>query len=418
MHTRLLAILRCPYCGSRLSVAGDAPQRRRGDELDDGILSCEFSTFPVVAGIPVLHDDFYFYHMKDATHALTAQEGGKHDQALAAMLRLDQRRNAAFQGLAAAGPGATYRDLLDFLIPEAEGKYFAYRFSDPTYLVSRAVWRALGGGPRPFAGRVLDLCGGAGHLTWLLGLVARGAEVILTDMDFRMLWLAKQFLCPGAQPVCCDANFPLPFDDGAFSGVACSDAFHYVRAQESLSRELIRLAGDDGVIALTHLHNRLCANIWDGWPLDPRWYRCLFAGYGARLFRESTLLDSFLSRRAIDLARDAPDDGLRDEPALCLIASRREEVFRLYEGLEAQPPSGPPRLNPLYHLEPAGEAAVLHRRFPSAAYEEEFQACKRYLPERVDLSADTLRALQAGRWNDALRELGERYVVLDLPPRY
>src|SRR5262249_5457385 len=120
MHTRLLAILRCPYCGSRLSVAGDAPQRRRGDELDDGILSCECSTFPVVAGIPVLHDDFYFYHMKDATHALTAQEGGKHDRALADMLRLDERRKAAFQGLVAAGPGATYRDLLDFLIPEAE----------------------------------------------------------------------------------------------------------------------------------------------------------------------------------------------------------------------------------------------------------------------------------------------------------
>jgi hypothetical protein len=136
------------------------------------------------------------------------------------------------------------------------------------------------------------------------------------------------------------------------------------------------------------------------------------------------LCNSFPPRRApyanrtVDQAHDVSDDDLCDEPALCLIAARREEVFRVYEGLEAQLISGPPRLNPLYRLELDGETAVLYREFPSKDYEEEYQACKRYLPESVQMSASTLKALKAGRWNNALRELSEHYVILDLPERY
>jgi SAM-dependent methyltransferase len=420
MHTKLLAILRCPYCGSRLSVVADAPQRRRGDELDDGILACECSTFPVVAGIPVLIDDRYFYSMMYTKTALYAQQDGAHEQALVEMLRLEDDRAEEFRRLLSRSrrPKVTFRDLIDVLVTEPEGKYFIYRFSDPTYLVSQAIWRSIGRDRRPFARRALDLCGGAGHLTRVLGQLAQGAEVILTDADFRMLWLARRFTCPGAQPVCCDANLPLPFDKGAFSCIACSDAFHFIRSKEFLSREMVRLAGDDGVIAVTHAHNKLCHNLHKGWPLPPRWYRHLFADYGARLVRESAVLDSFLSRGSVDLAQDESDDELRDEPALCLIATRQEGIFRVCESLEPQLHSGVPRLNPLYRLEPNGEAAVLYRQFPSENYAEEFQACTRYLPERVELGADKLKALQAGRWNDDSRRLSESFIVLDLPEGY
>ena len=57
-------------------------------------------------------------------------------------------------------------------------------------------------------------------------------------------------------------------------------------------------------------------------------------------------------------------------------------------------------------------------RFPSAEYEAEYGAARRYLPERVTLDDARIARAQAGEWDDELRTLRAQHVLLDLPARY
>src|SRR5262249_41355672 len=160
------------------------------------------------------------------------------------------------------------------------------------------------------------LCGGTGHLTRSLCRSAGAARVILADNTFWEVWLARRFLAPSCQPVCCDANQPLPFAPDSFSLVVCSDAFHYIWSKRLLACEMAGLIGDRGTILLPHLHNALGANYSAGMPLTPAHYRDLFAGLSVRLFPESAVLEGLLSHRPVDLSADHGDEVLNRENAL------------------------------------------------------------------------------------------------------
>ena len=77
-----------------------------------------------------------------------------------------------------------------------------------------------------------------------------------------------------------------------------------------------------------------------------------------------------------------------------------------------------PLYGPLYEVERTGQGASLRLQFPSPSYEDEYKACKRYLPEQVELTADALKNLAEGELDGTLRELIARYVVLDVPKGY
>src|SRR5262245_3755838 len=139
MTPQLLDLLRCPFCGTHLSLVENDALVRDGDRIESGVLGCECCAFPVVAGIPaMLADDT----TRAAMHAL---EAGRREEALFTLLGLDEPRGAAFRALLARGDAMTYRDAIEILSPDAEGTYFVYRFSDPTYLLAQAVVQALGG---------------------------------------------------------------------------------------------------------------------------------------------------------------------------------------------------------------------------------------------------------------------------------
>ena len=93
--------------------------------------------------------------------------------------------------------------------------------------------RALTQDGRSMAGGVLDLCGGTGHLTRSLCECVN--DVVLADLSFAKLWLAKRFIAPRCRPICCDAGEPLPFAPGTFALIFCSDAFHYVWRRRMLA---------------------------------------------------------------------------------------------------------------------------------------------------------------------------------------
>jgi uncharacterized protein YbaR (Trm112 family)/SAM-dependent methyltransferase len=420
MHETMLELLRCPFCGTRVSLVENDALVRAGDRIESGVLGCECCAFPVVDGIPVMIADD---RTRDAMHLL---EAGKGEAALFTLLELDQTRVEAFRGLLARGTQATYQEALAILCQDAEGTCFVYRFSDPTYVMVEAILQAIAQQPRTLAGpstalgtgRYLDLCGGTGHLTRVLIGLGHADSTVLADLFFWKLWLAKRFTSPGCEAVGCDANQPLPFARDAFSLVVLADAFPYIWHKRLLAEEMLRLSVPDGVVVMPHLHSALGENFSAGNTLTPAAYRDLFTARQPRLFSDEFLLTQVLERGLVDLTHDVSPADLGTEPSLTLIASGRADLFRRYELPTAKAVTGELRVNPLYRVERHGSSSILTLTFPTPEYEEEFGACRRYLPDTVTIDADLTGTILPGLLGAHGDELRRRRIIIDAPPHY
>jgi uncharacterized protein YbaR (Trm112 family) len=418
MNTATLDILRCPYCGWTLDLVTSSFHRTSGDEIQDGILGCQCCVFPVVDGIPVMH------LQPAAIAARELIEQGHPDRARRAMFGLDNEGEAErFDGLAASGT-ATYRSIVEALGEHIEGGYFLYRFADPTYVVGHAVVRAVARTVLRGGGRAIDICGGSGHLTRALLDLSTPAPV-LADLYFAKIWLARRFTAPGCEAICCDGNSPMPFARGAFRFAMCSDAFMYIWTKRQFVLDMLRVIdqGDVRSAALiSHTHNQCTWTPSHGQPLTPGGYRQLFETLEARIFGESGLFADVVAGGPLDLSRVDDERTLEADPSLTMIATRQPGVFARHP-LEASPSlaAGEFRLNPLYVETGAPGAAdtlSFRLRFPSDDYEQEYGACRQYLPEEVTISRRALAAIAEGRVPDELAELRRRRVIVDLPKRY
>ncbi len=411
MRRDTLDHLRCPFCGGRLALAESAFHRADAQDISDGILGCHCCAFPIVAGIPVLH-------LEPASHEARGHlEAGRPDLALRALVGLIDDGQAARFEAAAHSDRSTYRDVVEALGPDFEGGYFLYRFSDPTYVVADAVVRAVAGTVLQGGGRALDLCGGSGHLTRVLADVSQKPP-FLADLYFSKLWLARRFTAPSCEAVCCDGNAPLPFADATFRFAVCSDAFHYVWTKRLFAYEMMRVVDARGALAVSHTHNALQWNPSAGMPLPPDAYEELFAAMQPRLYAESRLRAEIVAGGPLDLGRSHPASALAEEPALTLVASRDPRVFARHALAIPSQARGEFRVSPLYEAERSGDRVTLRLRFPSADYEQEYVACRAYLPAEIVVPAAAIDALAAGRVPPALADLVRRRVVLDLPARY
>ncbi len=412
MREALLDVLRCPFCGSRLTVVDNEGLERSNGRIEAGVLGCDCCAFPVVAGIPVMIAD-------DTTRSAMDQvTGGQHEQALFTMLGLDEARSVAFRTQLESGRQATYLEALAILSLDAEADYFLYRFSDPTYRTTQALLRALGQNRRIMSGAVLDLCGGSGHLTRVLAGLEPAGGTIDADVYFWKLWVAKHFTSPDCDPICCDANNPLPFASDTFSMTVLADAFPYIWHKRMLASEMMRLVGPDGVIVMPHLHSSLGENFSAGMTLTPAAYSELLAPQQPKLFSDEQLFRQVLERQVVDLTIDVSPEDLGAEPSLTLVASRRADLFRKYDVSETLDVTGELRVNPLYTVERRDESSVLTLTFPTPEYEEEFGACREYLPETVTIKADLTGPITPAALGPDYRELRRRLVIIDAPPHY
>jgi SAM-dependent methyltransferase len=334
------------------------------------------------------------------------------------LLGVDRTRRERFRAFLARGTHATYREGLDILCHDAEGTCFLYRFTDPTFLTNESLVLAIGQQPWARSGRCLDLCGGTGHLTRVLARLRPAGATILADLYFWKLWLATRFMVPACEPVCCDANAPLPFARESFSLVSLSDAFPYIWNKRLLAEEMMRATTADGVIVMPHLHSALGENFSAGNTLTPSAYRDLFAPQHPRLFSDRRLFSDAIERRVVDLGHDRAASDLGDEPSLTLVASHRSDLFRSYELPEMEPVSGELTVNPLYRVERRGGSSILTLTFPTVEYEQEFGECRRYLPDTVTVDADLGGAIDPATLGSRCEELRRRRVVIDAPPHY
>jgi uncharacterized protein YbaR (Trm112 family) len=409
MDTSLIDLMRCPFCGTRLDLVDNEALVREGSQVTWGVLGCQCCAFPIIDGIPVLIAD-------DPTRAaMHAMEAGRKDEALASLLGLDGPAAARLRALLQGGT-ATYREALEIISPDAEGTYFVYRFSDPTFVLAETLVRAIGADRRRTS-HVIDLCGGSGHLTRVLGELS-DRPVVVADVFYWKLWLAQRFTAPGCSPICSDANHPQPFARDAFSMVVLSDAFPYIWHKRLLAEEMLRLAGTNGTILMPHLHSSLGFNFSAGMTLTPAAYRDLFEAGHPRLFRDSDLLGDILGHTAIDLSRDVTPEQAGEEPSVTIVASRDAGVFRKHHSADPGALTGELRVNPLYRVEQRGARASLTLTFPTAEYEEEFGAVRRYLPDTLTLDADLRGPLQTSQFGSAYTDLRRRRILLDTPPRY
>ena len=440
MLIETLELLRCPFCGTRLSVVENAALDRGRDRIESGVLGCECCAFPVVGGIPVLMANDA---TRDAMHAL---EAGHREDALHMLLGLDATRADAFRDLTADIRHPTYRDLLGVLCLDGEADYFLHRYSDPTCLLVEALLDGLGRGERPEAagarnsgavqtagltrtssgpgqdtppaGRMLDLCGGSGHLTRVLLRQPTCARALLADVHFWKLWLAASILAPDCEPVCCDANSPLPFADDLFATVLLSDAFPYIWHKRLLAGEMQRVAEGAGVVLMPHLHSAHGENYSAGDTLSPAAYRNLFAPLEPRLFDDRTLLANLLDEGVVDLANHTAPTECGDTPSVTLVASRNAGLYRRYDVPDRVEVSEVLTVNPLYRVDYADGWSRLTLTFPTPEYEDEFALAKRYLPASVTVGADLREAITPAAVGPAYATLRRRRVLLDLPRHY
>ena len=418
MHTDLLDILRCPYCGTGLAIVENDASALEDTHLHEGVLGCECCAYPVVAGIPVL------IASEPTRRALHTLEAGRSEEALLGLLGLSDEgpRREEFRRLMRRDD-ATYREALALLCEDAEGTCFLYRFTDPTYVTMKALLGAIAQEEWPFRGRTLDLCGGSGHLTRILSAVRPAEEgpmpsTYLADVYFWKLWLAGRFTAPDSASVCCDANHPLPFARDSFSTVLLADAFPYIWHKRLLAEEIMRLTGDAGVVVMPHLHSALGDNFSAGDTLTPSAYQGLFAPLEPRLFSDARMFDDVLERGVVDLAHDVSPEDLGDEPALTLVASTRADLFRRYHVPEDPEVTGVLTVNPLYRVDQRGGSSVLTLTFPTPEYEEEFGECRRYLPDRITVEADLTGPIARDALGSDYVELRKRGVLIDAPVGY
>jgi uncharacterized protein YbaR (Trm112 family) len=418
MLIETLDVLRCPYCGGQLTLVESMYHRRSATDVQDGILGCHCCIFPVIDGIPVMH------LLEDASAARAHVEAGRPDLARRTMFGLANDADAAAFDAVASSDSATYRDTVEALGPNFEGGYFLYRFSDPTYIVAQAVTRAVAGTVLGGKRRAIDICGGSGHVTRTL-LDLSSAPPVLADLYFAKVWLARRFTAPGCEPVCCDGNAPMPFARGAFSFAMCTDAFMYIWTKRQFVGEMERLVdvgtsgAAPGAVLIGHTHNERTWSPSHGQPLSPEAYAALFETIEPRLFGELGLFDDVVSGGPLDLSRVDEAATLDANPALTIVASRHPGVFAKHPcPAVIDAAAGELRINPLYAIDEDGGRLRLHLAFPSSDYEEEYGACRRYLPEELTLDPAVLAALSSGRVTGELTDLVRRKVIVELPKRY
>lgn len=414
MRIDTLDILRCPFCGGRLELVTSLFHRRTDTEIRDGVLACECCTFPVVDGIPVMH------LQPNAGLARSHVEQGHPDVALRVMIGLERPQDAERFEVASRSASSTFRDIVEAMGPGFEGGYFLYRFSDPTFIVSQALVRAVASTVLHQGGRAIDVCGGSGHVTRSLMDLGE-LPPVLADLYFSKIWLARRFTAPGCEPICCDGNGAFPFARGAFTFAMCSDAFMFIWTKRPFIDEMCRVVdrpSAPGTVVVTHTHNQLVWSPSHGNPLTPKGYRGLFETRHLHTFAETGLFRDVVAGGPLDLSRVDSDAALDTDAALTLIASEDPRVFGRHALEVSSTPRGVYRINPLYETSTEGTRIRLRLKFPDEAYETEYGACREYLPDETSIDAAALGRLQAGGSNDELSELIRQRVIVDLPPQY
>jgi SAM-dependent methyltransferase/uncharacterized protein YbaR (Trm112 family) len=311
-------------------------------------------------------------------------------------------------------------DVIDLFYRQYSGvetaNYFAFRFGQPRHLAALS----LGSLFHQTTGPILDVACGLGHLTHAFTQGHPTRPVIGLDRDFFRLYVASEFVAPDASYLCAPADQPLPFANGTFGGVFCSDAFHYFLYRAASVREFQRKLASDGVLVLCRFGN---AEVQprEGYELTIDGYRLLLSDWPHVMLGEDDLVERYLEKRGPDLAVQGGPAELRQQKWLSIVAARSLDRLGPEQRFATWPHAlGRLQLNPIYledSSQPGGETA-LRFEFPSSWYEFENQRYLGYAPRQARITHAAWAALKEGRPSPVLQEYVDQFVILGMPERY
>ena len=457
MSPEFLSRLRCPYCGGDFRFA--AAPLRAPLVLESGVLRCGCSAFPVIDGIPVIQKTPVgaIAYTAGATQAegvpiarlVELLEAGRTLEALLGSLEVPGRLGHALArrlpGSAARSPRlqsairypfrrrmrsllrhrarTSVRDLLGLwfhkgsFLGESMGTYFRLRFCQPRHLAALALLEAVPASGKP----VLDIACGLGHLEHYLSNRPSPAASIGLDMNFFQVWIAKHWFAPGAEYVCADAGDGLPFADGAFSAVLCSDAYHYIPNRPGLLAAIERCAPGSPVV-LTRLGNRAVMPN-EGAERDPAGYREELgphAGEGLMAFTEEELVRDYLAARNPFARVEKLPSGLERAKWLTFAWNLTAPMRAAIPDARTRPHTvGRPGLNPIYRIGSRSRGRMrLRFEFPLPWYAYENHGMLAYHPQYAEIAESDLSALSEWERKEELRKLVDSFVLIGLPERF
>lgn len=436
----LIGELRCPECGGEIGV-----EREVSGEPFSAMLRCSCARHAAIDGVvclragggerPGLGSAVARLERDDAEGALVeALLPSGRSLVRRVATRLRERGVPVPGALRRAGRGAlrrlvrdgrTFAQALPVIRNRLYEDYLLHRWANPSFLAAVPV---LGlattlAGEEGRSARVLDVAGGGGHAAHLITRMAPNCSVILTDHDFSNLFLARRFFGREIVCVCLDGERGLPFGESSIDAVLCSDALHYIRGKRELVARLRRVARDDALWLVPHLHNALRDNPTPGWPMRPDELDELFGFVGRRVLDERALLARFAEDCTIDLSVQPGPEAVESAAAWSVIGSPRETLWRAHDLSDAWlGGTDGLRLNPIYRRVGGGNEEVYRIAWPNPHFESECRHVTAVLPEEVRVTAGLIGRVEGGEIPPGCREeverLHRRFVLVPLPPAY
>lgn len=260
--------------------------------------------------------------------------------------------------------GASLRDAVRLLGWGRVGDYFLHRWTDPTFLAGLTLLEAHWNDPAC----VFEFACGIGQ--YLREMQAHGAKVAGADVVFAKLWVARHWVVgEQAQLICFDAGSPhWPIRGAPVDLVVCNDAFYFLDDKPAVLDCLRQNAGEDGWLALSHIHNAERPGFSAG--------RAVSAGDIEELFPDGLVYDDDeLTRALVEKRAPFPRSPreLSHVEAFSVVAGAgmRPAPRAIRDGLTCPIEGTTLRLNPLYKPNSDGGFAVA---WPSERYEAEYAA--------------------------------------------
>lgn len=380
-------------------LSGATLQRDSPHSLTDGA-----TRFPVIENIPFLRAG------RDELRAQVTEKLDAGDERGATILLLQDQDDWASGDAPTAedlhslldAENLTLRDATNHLKYGAVADYFAYRWSDPTFLSGLCL---LENHLPTTTGKVFELACGIGHFLREFGL--RNIEATGADVVFSKLWLARKFVAPDAKLVCFDANYDFPFADKSFDAAFCHDAFYFLPEKTHVAYELKRTTS--GAILIGHAHNSEAENFSSGAAVSTAEYAAMFDN--SIVYDDAELTAALIENR---MPKTGNVEELKAAEAISLATTEQKMTSSINFSL-------PPlyrslRTNPLLDAENFNISKT--PKYPSERYEKEYAALSGYLKlNDEDVSFSVQEIMFYGHWerDENMIELVRRRIFLDLP---
>ena len=439
----LAAEMHCPECGGVLEI-----EREVAAEPFSAVLRCQCARHAVIDGVICLRAGGG--GRPGLGSAVSRLERGDVEGALVEALlpsgralvrrvaeRLRERGAPVPEVLRGAGRGAlrrmirgrdTFARTLPVIRNRLYADYLLHRWANPSFLAAVPVLAMAGSlsGAQEESGRsprVLDVAGGCGHAAHLILRLAPGCSVILTDHDFSNLFLARRFFGREIVCVCLDGERDLPFAESSIDAVVCSDALHYIEHKRELIGRLRRVARDEALWLVPHLHNALRDNPTPGWPMSPDELGELLGFAERRVLDERAVLARFAEDCTIDLSAQPDRERVGAAAAWSVIGSAGADLWRAHDLSDVWlGDAGGLRLNPICRREQGGREEVYRVAWPNPHFEGECRHATAVLPEEIRVTPGLIGRVEAGEippgCRDEVDRLRRRFVLVPLPERY